>query len=80
MLHRKLVCYVHRLRPIRAAAQRSPPPTKTPGCSRWDQFPPANRHRLLHLLGRLVERQVSQQAPRLAAGGESEEAEHDLRH
>jgi hypothetical protein len=45
--------------------------------SRWDQLPPANRHRLLRLLGRLVERQLSQQAPLLASG---EEAEHDLHH
>jgi hypothetical protein len=74
--HRKLVCSVHRLRPLRAAAQRSPPPTTTPECSRWEQLPPANRRRLLHLLSRLVERQVAQQAPLLVAGGE--EATHDL--
>jgi hypothetical protein len=39
-------------------------------------LPPANRHRLLHLLGRLVERQLRQQALPLLAS--SEEAEHDL--
>jgi hypothetical protein len=33
--------------------------------SRWDQLPSVNRHRLLHLLGRLVERQLRQQAPLL---------------
>jgi hypothetical protein len=42
----------------------------------WDQLPPTNRHRLLRLLGRLVERQLNQQAPLLLAG--SEEGEHDL--
>ncbi len=87
MLHRKLVCHVYRLRPICAAAQRSPPPTKAPRRSRWDQLPAANRQRLLHLLSRLVERQLPQQAPLLAllallgAGtAGSEEAMHDLPH
>ena len=76
MLHRKLVCHVYHLRPIRAAAQRSPPPAKALAHSRWEQLPPAHRHRLLHLLGRLVERQLRQQALPLLAS--SEEAEHDL--
>jgi hypothetical protein len=75
VLHRKLVCHVHRLHPIRAAAQRSPPPTKALARSRWEQLPPTNRHRLLHLLGRLIERQLGQQAPCLLA--DQEEAEHD---
>ncbi len=44
--------------------------------SRWDQLPPANRRRLLRLLGRLVERQLSQPEPLLLASGE--EADHDL--
>ncbi len=47
--------------------------------SRWEQVPPANRRRLLHLLGRLVERQLGQQA--LLQGvtpEETEEATHDL--
>ena len=44
--------------------------------SRWDQLPPANRHRLLHLLGRLVERQLSPAVTSLPAG--REEADHDL--
>jgi hypothetical protein len=52
-----------------------PPPLRTPMPSRWDRLPPANRHQHLHLLGRLVERQLSQQAPLRAS---AEEAEHDL--
>ena len=75
VLHRKRVCHVHRLRQIRAAAQRSPPPAQALARSRWEQLPLANRHRLLHLLGRLVERQLCPPAPlRLA---DREEAEHD---
>ncbi len=75
VLHRKRVCHVHCLRQIRATAQRSPPPRKALARSRWEQLPPANRHRLLSLLGRLVERQLCQQAPLLLA--DREEAEHD---
>jgi hypothetical protein len=44
--------------------------------SRWDQLPPTNRRRLLQLLGRLVERQLSPAATRLPTSGE--EAVHDL--
>jgi hypothetical protein len=43
---------------------------------RWDQLPSANRHRLLCLLTRLVERQLSPDSPSLLIG--REEAEHDL--
>jgi hypothetical protein len=48
--------------------------------SRWDQLPLANRHRLLHLLSRLVERQLSQQTPLLLVSSlvSSKEVEHDL--
>jgi hypothetical protein len=55
-----------------------PPPTRMPLRNRWDQLPPANRQRLLHLLGRLVERQLSPVTASLPAGGE--EAKHDPRH
>ena len=44
--------------------------------SQWEQLPPTNRQQLLCLLSRLVERQLSQQAPVVPASGE--EAEHDL--
>jgi hypothetical protein len=76
VLHRKRVCHVHHLHPIRAATQCSPPPAKALARSRWEQLPPANRHRLLQLLGRLVERQLRQ--PALPLLTSSEEAEHDL--
>ena len=78
MLHRKLVCHVFAPHPIRASGQRSPPPLRAPMPSRWDRLPPANRQRLLHLLGRLVERQLRPAATSLPAG--REEAEHDLHH
>jgi hypothetical protein len=76
MLDRKLVCHVHRPLPTRASGERSPPPAKGPTRSRWDRLPPANRHQLLRLLGRLVERQLSPAARSLPAS--REEAEHDL--
>jgi hypothetical protein len=72
MLHRKLVCHVSRPRPIREPVQRSPPPARAVSGSRWDQLPPTNRQRLLGLLGRLVERQLSP--------ANREEARHDLHH
>ena len=78
VLHRKRVCHVSRRLQIRPSGQRSPPPLKAPLQRRWDQLPPANRHQLLHLLSRLVERQVGQQAPLLVGSGE--EAKHDLPH
>src|SRR5258708_3683755 len=78
--HRKVVCHVsHPLpTPTRASGQRSPPPPRTPLRTRWDQLPPANRQRLLHLLGRLVDRHLSPVTARLPAG--REEATHDLPH
>jgi hypothetical protein len=57
-------------------ASAPPPPARAGRSSRWDQLPPVNRHRLLSLLGRLVERQLSQTASLLPTG--REEAEHDL--
>jgi hypothetical protein len=44
--------------------------------SRWEQLPLTNRQRLLQVLGRLVERQLSHEAQSRAAS--SEEAEDDL--
>jgi hypothetical protein len=44
--------------------------------SRWEQLPPTNRQQLLRLLGRLVERQLSQAATPLSAS--TQEADHDL--
>ena len=63
--------------PSESAPQASAPPRPRGRSlrSRWEQLPLANRQRLLHLLGRLVERQLSA-APQRAAS--SEEAEHDL--
>ncbi len=74
------MCHVsHRLQ-IRPSGQRSPPPSKallgSRWGSRWDQLPPANRQRLLRLLGHLVERQLSPAATSLPAG--REEITHDL--
>jgi hypothetical protein len=76
VLHRKRVYHVSRPSQSRPAGQRSPPPARTPGSSRWDQVPPANRQRLLRLLGRLVERQLRSAATSLPAS--REEAEYDL--
>jgi hypothetical protein len=78
MLHRKLVCYVSPPHHIREPGQRSPPPVRAPQGTRWDQLPPTNQHRLLLLLGRLVERQLPQPAPLLLTS--REEAEYDLPH
>ncbi len=76
-VHRKLVCHVRRPLRIRASGQRSPPPARAPLRSRWAQLPQANRQRLLHLLGHLIERQLSASPQRPAS---HEEGEHDLRH
>lgn len=77
VLHRKVAPDVHRLQ-IRPTDQRSPPLLTAPPGSRWDQLPPTNRRQLLHLLARLIERQVEQQTPLLRVS--REEAEHDLHH
>lgn len=77
VLHRKVVPDVHRLQ-TRPTDQRSPPLLTAPLGSGWDQLPPANRRQLLHLLARLIERQVEQQTSLLRM--RREEAEDDLHH
>ena len=58
-----------------------PPPTRAPmepRRSRWEQLPPANRHRLVQLLGHLVERQLRSAATPLPASRDGEEVKLDL--
>lgn len=81
MTHRKAVCHAHPRRSHlcprpRHSCQRSPPSPSELACSRWEHLPPANRRRLLQLLGHLVERQLHQAAPHGLVCGEEEEREH----
>ena len=64
-------------RAIRQGCQRSPPPANMAPLTltRWALLPEANRHRLLYLLGRLVERQLPQAAGDPCRCGE--EGPHD---
>jgi hypothetical protein len=56
-------------------SERSPPPTNGARFTRWALLPAANRQRLLYLLGRLVERQLTQTTVSPSGGGE--EGRHD---